>query len=221
MNIQTNDAGGMDFVAVRGDRTTALVRLRLPGEHNIRNALGALATVNALKVDFATAREALADFHGVERRFEILGEVQGVTVIDDYAHHPSEIQATLAAARQRYGSAEIWAVFQPHTYSRTAALFEPLTKSFTDADHVIVTDIYAAREEPVPGVGGRELADKIAASDVAFIPEFEQAAKDLIKRAKPNSVVLTLSAGDANQIGKLVLQELSEEAGERPGGSHA
>ena len=219
VNIQTNDAGGMDFVAVRGDRTRALVRLRLPGEHNIRNALGALAAVNALKVDFATAREALADFHGVERRFEILGEVQGVTVIDDYAHHPSEIQATLAAARQRYVSAEIWAVFQPHTYSRTAALFDRLTESFTDADHVIVTDIYAAREEPVPGVSGRDLADKIAASDVAFIPEFEQVAKQLVSSVKPNSVVLTLSAGDANQVGKLVLQKLSE--GEEQGDSHA
>ncbi len=219
VNIQTNDAGGMDFVAVRGDRTTALVRLRLPGEYNIRNALGALAAVNALNVDFATAREALADFHGVERRFEILGEVQGVTVIDDYAHHPSEIQATLAAARQRYGSAEIWAVFQPHTYSRTAALFDQLTESFTDADHVIVTDIYAAREEPVPGVSGRQLADKIAASDVAFIPEFEQVAKRLVSSVKPNSVVLTLSAGDANQVGKLVLQKLSE--GEEQGDSHA
>ncbi len=221
VNIQTNDAGGMDFVAVRGDRTTALVRLRLPGDHNIRNALGALAAVNALKVNFATSREALADFHGVERRFEILGEVQGVTVIDDYAHHPSEIQATLAAARQRYGSAEIWAVFQPHTYSRTAALFDQLTESFADADHVIVTDIYAAREEPLPGVSGRELADKIAASDVAFIPQFEQAANELAKRAKPNSVVLTMSAGDANQIGILVLNELSERAGEGAGGSHA
>ena len=219
VNIQTNDAGGMDFVAVRGDRTAALVRMRLPGEYNIRNALGALAAVNALKVDFATAREALADFHGVERRFEILGEVQGVTVIDDYAHHPSEIQATLAAARQRYGSAEIWAVFQPHTYSRTAALFDQITESFTNADHVIVTDIYAAREEPVPGVSGRELADKIAASDVAFIPEFEQVAKQLVSSVKPNSVVLTLSAGDANQVGKLVLQKLSE--GEEQGDSHA
>jgi len=224
VNIQTNDAGGMDFVAVRGDRTTALVRLRLPGEHNIRNALGALAAVNALKVDFATAREALADFHGVERRFEILGEVGGVTVIDDYAHHPSEIQATLAAARQRYGSAEIWAVFQPHTYSRTATLFDQLTKSFTDADHVIVTDIYAAREDPVPGISGRELADKIVGgSDVAFIPEFEQVARKLVSSVKPNSVVLTLSAGDANQVGKLVLQKLSDGVGEgeAPGGSHA
>lgn len=220
-NIQTNDAGGMDFVAVRGDRTTSLVRLRLPGEHNIRNALGALAAVNALNVDFATARAALAEFHGVERRFEVLGEVQGVTVVDDYAHHPSEIQATLAAARQRYGSAEIWAVFQPHTYSRTAALFDQLTESFADADHVIVTDIYAAREDPMPGVSGGELASKIVASDVQFIPELEQVAKELLLNIKPPSVVLTLSAGDANRIGKLVLQELSARERDGQGGSHA
>jgi UDP-N-acetylmuramate--alanine ligase len=211
----------MDFVAVRGDRTTALVRLRLPGEHNIRNALGALAAVNALNVDFATARAALAEFHGVERRFEVLGEVQGVTVVDDYAHHPSEIQATLAAARQRYGSAEIWAVFQPHTYSRTAALFDQLTESFADADHVIVTDIYAAREDPMPGVSGGELASKIVASDVQFIPELEQVAKELLLNIKPPSVVMTLSAGDANRIGKLVLQELSARERDGQGGSHA
>jgi UDP-N-acetylmuramate--alanine ligase len=112
-------------------------------------------------------------------------------------------------------------VFQPHTYSRTAALFDQLTESFTDADHVIVTDIYAAREEPVPGVSGRELADKIAASDVAFISEFEQVAKQLVSSVKPNSVVLTLSAGDANQVGKLVLRKLSAGEEEEQGGSHA
>ena len=210
VDIRSNEAGGMDFVAVRGDRTTALVRLRLPGEHNVRNALGALAAVTALKVDFATARAALADFHGVGRRFEILGEVQGVTVVDDYAHHPSEIQATLAAARQRYGSAEIWAVFQPHTYSRTAALFDQLTDSFADADHVIVTDIYAAREDPVPGVSGGELAKKINGSDIRFVPELDEVAKELLTSVKPNSVVLTLSAGDANRVGQVLLQGLSQ-----------
>jgi UDP-N-acetylmuramate--alanine ligase len=200
----------MDFVAVRGDRTTALVRLRLPGEHNVRNALGALAAVTALKVDFATARGALADFHGVERRFEVLGEVQGVTVVDDYAHHPSEIRATLAAARQRYGTAEIWAVFQPHTYSRTAALFDQLVESFTEADHVIVTDIYAAREDPQPGVSGGELSEEIIGSDVRYVPELDEVAKELLTSVKPNSVILTLSAGDANRIGQVVLQGLSQ-----------
>jgi UDP-N-acetylmuramate--alanine ligase len=210
VDIRSNDAGGMDFVAVRGDRTTALVRLRLPGEHNVRNALGALAAVTALKVDFATARGALADFHGVERRFEVLGEVQGVTVVDDYAHHPSEIRATLAAARQRYGTAEIWAVFQPHTYSRTAALFDQLVESFTEADHVIVTDIYAAREDPQPGVSGGELSEEIIGSDVRYVPELDEVAKELLTSVKPNSVILTLSAGDANRIGQVVLQGLSQ-----------
>jgi UDP-N-acetylmuramate--alanine ligase len=210
VDIRSNDAGGMDFVAVRGDRTTALVRLRLPGEHNVRNALGALAAVTALKVDFAAARAALAEFHGVGRRFEILGEVHGVTVIDDYAHHPSEIRATLAAARQRYGSAEIWAVFQPHTYSRTAALFDQLAGSFVDADHVIVTDIYAAREDPQPGISGGKLAEKIDGSDVRYVSELDEVARELLASVKPNSVVLTLSAGDANRIGHVVLQGLSQ-----------
>jgi len=213
VDIRSNDAGGLDFVAVRGELTTGLVRLRLPGEHNVRNALGALAAVQALNVDFAAARAALADFHGVARRFEILGELEGVTVVDDYAHHPSEIRATLAAARQRYGSAEIWAVYQPHTYSRTAAFIDQLAESFADADHVIVTNIYAAREEPIPEVSAHELANRISGSDVRFISELEDAAKELLSRVKPNSVVLTLSAGDANRVGRLVLRGLSEVQG--------
>jgi len=219
VDIRSNDAGGLDFVAVRGQKTTGLVRLRTPGEHNVRNALAALAATHVLNVDFAAARAALADFHGVARRFEILGERHGVTLIDDYAHHPSEIRATLAAARQRFDEAEIWAVFQPHTYSRTAALFDELADSFGDADHVIVTDIYPAREEPVPGVSASGLAKAIAGPDVRYEPEFDEVAKLLLTNVKPKSVVLTLSAGDANRVGRLVLQGLSE--GERQGGSHA
>ncbi len=215
VEIRGNDAGGVDFLAIRHGETMGLVRLRLPGDHNVLNALGALATTHALHVEFAAARTALADFHGVERRFEILGERGGVTVIDDYAHHPSAIRATLAAARQRYTSAQIWAVFQPHTYSRTAALFDPLTRSFADADHVIVTDIYAAREEPMPGVSAGELASQIEGPDVRYVPELEEVAVELVERVKPNSVVVTLSAGDANRVGRLVLQGLSQ------GGTHA
>ncbi|MFV1859468.1 MAG: UDP-N-acetylmuramate--L-alanine ligase [Anaerolineales bacterium] len=217
VEIRGNDAGGVDFLAIRHEETMGLVRLRLPGVHNVLNALGALATTHALEVEFAAARTALADFHGVERRFEILGEREGVTVIDDYAHHPSEIKATLAAARQRYASAQIWAVFQPHTYSRTAALFDPLTGSFADADHVIVTDIYAAREEPMPGVSASELAKHIEGPDIRYVAELEEVAKELVRRVKPNSVVVTLSAGDANRVGRLVLQGLSEGQG----GTHA
>ncbi|MCZ6530647.1 MAG: UDP-N-acetylmuramate--L-alanine ligase [Chloroflexi bacterium] len=215
VEIRGNDAGGVDFLSIRRGETLGIVRLRLPGDHNVLNALGALATTHSLHVEFAAARTALADFHGVERRFEILGERAGVTVIDDYAHHPSAIRATLAATRQRYTSAQIWAVFQPHTYSRTAALFDQLTKSFADADHVIVTDIYAAREEPVPGVSAGELASQIEGPDVRFVPELEEVAKELVEHVKPNSVVVTLSAGNANRVGRLVLQELSQ------GGKHA
>lgn len=215
VEIRGNDAGGVDFLAIRQGETLGIVRLRLPGDHNVLNALGALATTHSLHVEFAAARTALADFHGVERRFEILGERAGVTVIDDYAHHPSAIRATLAATRQRYTSAQIWAVFQPHTYSRTAALFDQLTKSFADADHVIVTDIYAAREEPVPGVSAGELASQIEGPDVRYVPELEEVAKELVVHVKPNSVVVTLSAGNANRVGRLVLQELSQ------GGTHA
>ena len=213
VEIRNNDAGGADFLAFQDGETMGLVRLRLPGEHNVRNALGALAVASLLGMEFSVASNALAEFHGVERRFEVLGERDGVTVVDDYAHHPSEIRATLAATRQRYEGAQIWAVYQPHTYSRTQALFEELCGAFGDADHVIVTDIFAAREEPIPGVDAEALAKSINAPDVRYIAELDDAANHLIEEVKSNAVVVTLSAGDANRIGRLVLEGKTEEGG--------
>ncbi|MGH2621325.1 MAG: UDP-N-acetylmuramate--L-alanine ligase, partial [Anaerolineales bacterium] len=156
--LRDNAAGGSDFLALRGTELMGLVRLRLPGLHNVRNALAAIAAVDPLGVGFGAARSALAKFRGVGRRFEIIGEAQGVTVIDDYAHHPSEIEATLQAARQKFPQADLWAVFQPHTYSRTKAFAARLARAFGAADHVIVVDIYASREAPDPEVSAERLA---------------------------------------------------------------
>jgi UDP-N-acetylmuramate--alanine ligase len=212
-DIKPNSLGGSDFTLLRGGEDLGLVRTQLPGKHNILNVLAALAVVDHLGVDIDEARQALADFLGVERRFEIIGEVGGVTIIDDYAHHPTEIKATLSAARQRFPDAAIWAVFQPHTYSRTRTLLEDFAISFSDADHVILTDIFAAREPPDPFLNGRAVMDRITHDDVRFFEELSQAADNLLKHVEPGSVVITLSAGDGNQVGRLLLQRLMANKG--------
>lgn len=207
--LRPNPAGGMDFLASRRGELLGLIRIRLPGDHNVRNALGALAAAAHLDVPLADARQALVDFHGAGRRFELLGEAGGVTVVDDYAHHPSEVRATLAAARTRFPGAEIWAVFQPHTYSRTRTFLEALAQAFDDADHVIVTAIYAAREAGDPEISGRTIVERMLHPDAHYIPDLDEAAAELLTRVRPGSVVLTLSAGDGNRVGRAVLEAMA------------
>ena len=200
-DVQPVAGGGSTFTAWHHDLRLGTVTLTQPGEHNVSNALGAMAAVDQLGTAFATSAEALASFHGVGRRFEVLGEAGGVTVIDDYAHHPSEIRATLQAVRQRYPQADVWAVFQPHTYSRTRALLGSFAKAFADADHVLVTDIFASRERPDGVTSGKSVVDAMEHPDVRFIPALDEALHALAAGVKPGDVVVTLSAGDANRVG--------------------
>jgi UDP-N-acetylmuramate--alanine ligase len=167
-----------------------------------------LAVAHRLGVGFGAARSALAEFHGVGRRFEIIGELNRVTVIDDYAHHPSEIRATLAAAKRRYPEATIWAVFQPHTYSRTKAFLDKLAESFGEADRVIVTDIFAAREAPDSEISGELLAERIQSTDAQFIASLDGVVDALLREVQPGSVVLTLSAGDADRVSRELIAGL-------------
>ncbi len=216
--IRQNSPGGSDFLVSRGGALLGLVRTRLPGRHNVLNALAALAAVDFLGVEFSVARQALLDYHGAERRFDIAGQVGGVTVVDDFAHHPSEIRATLAAARERYPEAEIWAVFQPHTYSRTRSLLEGFAQAFGDADHVVVTEIYASREAYDSSISGQDVAEKMHHPDARFVEGLAEAARYVEERLRRPAVVVTLSAGDGNQVGKLLLGELSaKEGGTRDG----
>jgi UDP-N-acetylmuramate--alanine ligase len=136
-----------------------------------------------------------------------------VIVIDDYAHHPTEIEATLRAARERFPEADIWAVFQPHTFSRIRTLMSSLVGSFQDADHVIVTDIFASREALDPDLSGDVVAKRIQHDDVRFIGDLSDAAGTLVREVVPGSVVLTLSAGDGNLVGKQLLETLKGEKG--------
>jgi UDP-N-acetylmuramate--alanine ligase len=189
------------------------LELRLPGEHNVRNALGALAAVQELGLPLDVAVSALQDFRGAGRRFELRGEAGGVTVVDDYGHHPTEIQATLAAARTRFPGRPLWAVWQPHTYSRTRALLERFADAFGDADHVLVTEVYAAREAvPADGFGGQQAAQALHHPDVRFTPGLEDAQLALLAHLRPGDVVLVFSAGDADQLSGQVLAALQESS---------
>jgi UDP-N-acetylmuramate--alanine ligase len=213
-SIQINGAGGSDFLVVKQERTLGLARNRLPGEHNVLNSLAALAVADFVGVDFNVARNALAEYHGAGRRFEIKGEAGGVTVVDDYAHHPTEIRATLAAARRRFGERALWVMFQPHTFSRTRALLADFAASFDDADHVVIVDIFRSREVPDPSVSALDIVRRMSHRDARHIPSLTDAANFLCEQLRPGDVLLTLGAGDGNVVGQKVLEALAGGKGE-------
>jgi UDP-N-acetylmuramate--alanine ligase len=181
---------------------TLQLRLQVPGLHNLRNAVAALAAVDALGGDLEPAARALAEFQGVGRRFERLGEFAGVAVVDDYAHHPSELAATLSAARQAFPGRRLVAVFQPHLYSRTAAHGQAMGEALAVADVVFVTEIYPAREQPIPGVSGRQVAAAAekAGADTRFEPTRADVGRNVFQELRAGDVVLTLGAGDITRV---------------------
>jgi UDP-N-acetylmuramate--alanine ligase len=220
VDVQPNQAGGSDYVLLREGQSEGLVRLRVPGLHNVANSLAALIVAERLGVPLTQARASLVEFRGVLRRFEIKGEAGGVTVVDDYGHHPSEIKATLAAARARFPGRGVWAVWQPHTYSRTRTLMDEFARAFSDADHVIVTAIYAAREHDTLGVSGQDVVARMNDTrrrDVRYIADLGEAASYLLANVKPGDIVITLSAGDGNQVGEILLKELTARGAPRVG----
>jgi UDP-N-acetylmuramate--alanine ligase len=210
-NIRPNEHGGFEFKAIAGEKSHAstFVSLQVPGIHNVANALAALCVMSLLGLPLADGAQALSEFRGTGRRFEVLGERRGVIVIDDYAHHPTEIRATLAAARARYPGRRIWAVWQPHTYSRTRALFTDFSRAFADADRVVVTEIYAARE-PVQDFSSEQVVRAMPGGAAYFAPSLDGATQYLLAHLESNDVVLVLSAGDADQISRQVLAGLGE-----------
>jgi UDP-N-acetylmuramate--alanine ligase len=185
--------------------------LQVPGQHNVLNALAALAASTEVGVDLAVAASALTRFRGTERRFEVKGQVDGVVVVDDYAHHPTEIRATLAAARIKYPGRPIWAVFQPHTYSRTAALMDDFAAALREADRVLVTSIYAARETDTLGLSGADVVARMGDADATYVETLDDAVATLLQRVRPGDVVITLGAGDGYLIGEQLLDRLKSE----------
>jgi UDP-N-acetylmuramate--alanine ligase len=211
VNVYPQPSGGYCAdIHWRGTPIGAL-SLQVPGLHNLRNALAALAVARACHLPDEQILAALSHYRGVARRFELKGEAQGVTVIDDYAHHPTEVRATLAAARARYDNRRLWAIVQPHTFSRTRELLHEMAASFGDADRVIVTDIYAARERDD---GTLSAADLVAASDhphIEHISGLEAIADDLAGQVEPGDVVITLGAGTSHRVGEILLERLLQD----------
>lgn len=195
--VRQEASGTSARVSLPGGRKVEL-RLRVPGLHNARNAAAALAVTLEMGGRLEPALDALAAFAGVGRRFEQLGSVDGVTLVDDYAHHPTEIAATLEAARQAFPGRRLVAAFQPHLYSRTAAHGAAMGKALAAADVVVVTDVYAAREAPIPGVSGKVVADAAGAAgrEVHWVPSRSELAAAVAALLKSGDVVLTLGAGD-------------------------
>jgi UDP-N-acetylmuramate--alanine ligase len=215
-NLSPRPASGFSFDLQHKNRAITPVALQVPGKHNVYNALATLAVADKLGISLQQASKALKAFRGTGRRFEVRGERGGVLVIDDYAHHPTEIRATLSAARARYPNRRIWAVWQPHTYSRTRTLLDAFINAFNDADHVMITEIFAAREKrPHDGFSARQVVAALESSigdpekRVIFAPGIAQASYMLLQIVKPGDLVLVLSAGDADQISARLLQDLS------------
>jgi UDP-N-acetylmuramate--alanine ligase len=208
-----NQRGGFNFVASSNLGNAGLdsveVSLQVPGQHNVRNALAVLAIIEVLGLPHEKAAKALAEFTGTGRRFQLRGELNGIRIFDDYAHHPTEIAATLAGARARYPEAHIWAVWQPHTYSRTKTLFLEFARAFKDADEVIVTEVYAARE-PKEDFTSAEVVSAMPHLSARYIETLPEVTVYLLTHLKPGDVVLVLSAGDADQISTDVVKGLQE-----------
>ncbi len=190
--------------------------LRVPGHHNALNAAGAFAVLVGLGLDPRAALDGIAEFGGTERRFELHGVVRGVSVYDDYAHHPTEVDAALRAARSVVGSGRIIAVHQPHLYSRTQAMAGEFAHTYEElADHTIVLDVFGAREDPVPGVTGALVADRFEdASRVDYLPDWQQAADRAAAIARDGDIIMTLSCGDVYRIVPQVLASLGAGEGD-------
>jgi len=206
VEVRPNAHGGYDFEVQVRCTSVGTVSLAVPGMHNVKNSLAALAVADRLDVPFDRAAATLAGFAGVGRRFEVKGEVRGILVIDDYAHHPTEIRATLAAARTRYPDRPIWAVFQPHTYSRTRALLDDFAAAFGDADHVIIVDIFPARETDDGSVNSRDIVARMRHPDARMIGPLGEAVNYLAGRLRPGDVLITLGAGDGYRVGERILE---------------
>jgi UDP-N-acetylmuramate--alanine ligase len=185
-------------------------RLHVPGLHNILNATAAIAVGVGLDINVDQIRTALENFRGVDRRFQMRGAAAGVTVIDDYGHHPTEVRATLAAARQ-CGFRKIHLVFQPHRYTRTQLLMDEFAHAFRDADTLFILDIYAASEQPIEGITGEALAQRIqeeGEQEARYAPSFAAAAEAVVGAANEGDMILTLGAGSVSQLGPMILEKL-------------
>ena len=205
-DIAANSNGCCSFTLVYQGQEEGRYQLKVPGRHNVSNALAAIAAAKALELPEASIQKGLDAFTGAERRFEYKGTVANITIIDDYAHHPTEIEATLKSAMD-CAHHQIWCVFQPHTYSRTKALLDQFATALHLADHVVLADIYAARENDDLGISSRNLQEKIQAlgTPCEYFPTFDAIESYLLSNAEPGDIIITMGAGDIYRVGEHLL----------------
>ena len=205
--LQSEPGSLFRFLVNTAARPLGPFELHVPGRHNVLNATAAVAIAHQLELAPEKIAEGIGHFRGVDRRFQQRGQARGVTVVDDYGHHPTEIRATLAAARE-LGPGRIHVVFQPHRYSRTHDLMDEFSEAFRDADRVIILPIYAASEEPIPGVTAEVLVGRIAGPQVQFAPDFAHAVEAAVAAAREGDLILTLGAGSVSQLAAQILAAL-------------
>lgn len=209
-NIHFDDVGFPEFDVCRKGKKITHLHLSVPGEHNVLNAMAAFSTASYLGVPIEDIKKTLENFKGTHRRFDIVGVTEnGVQIIDDYAHHPTEIKATLKAVKN-VKHKKTWCIFQPHTFTRTKALFDEFVDAFEGLDNLILTDIYAAREKDIYGISSEILAKKIKEKykekNVLYIKDFEEIANYLRTQAVAGDIVMTMGAGDVYKIGKILMK---------------
>jgi UDP-N-acetylmuramate--alanine ligase len=201
---------GVEFTALHHGKPSGKLRLHLPGRHSATNALAAIAVAHELEIPFAKVKEALGAFTGIHRRFEVKGEPKGILVIDDYGHHPAEIRATIGAIRDSW-KRPLTVVFQPHRFTRTRDLFDEFLTAFEGADRLVLTEIYAAGEDPIAGATGEALYQAIKRKghiDVEFVPDKGEIAAQLASKLQRGDIVLTLGAGDIYKVGETLVEEM-------------
>lgn len=210
-DIVFNENGMPSFDVEKDRKNLSRIQLSVPGEHNILNALAAFACCHSLGVDMAVIKETLENYHGTQRRFDIVGTTEkGVKIVDDYAHHPTEIEATLTAC-QNIPHNKLWCLFQPHTYTRTIALFDEFAKAFEKADVLVLAEIYAAREKNIYKISSEQLAESIKKAypdkKVMFMSDFRNIADYVCKNSQKGDLVLTMGAGDIYKVGEMILEK--------------
>ena len=206
-NILHDKFGDASFDLVKNGEFIDRISLSVNGDHNVQNALAAVAVADKMGVPMDMIKKGLKSFNGTDRRFELKGQVNGITIVDDYAHHPTEIQATLKAAKH-YPHKEIWCIFQPHTYTRTKSLFDEFVEALTLTDHVILADIYAARETDTLGISSKDVADalKEKGSDAYYFPSFKEIEDFCMEHCQKGDLLITMGAGDVVNIGEELLK---------------
>jgi len=206
------DGDGISYKANHHGKAIGNIQIKSPGIHNVANSLSAVAVGLELDISFKNIAKALKEFPGIHHRFEILGNVNNILVVDDYGHHPTEIKATLKAARDTYSKRRVIAIFQPHRYSRVQLLAQEFARCFYQADVLIMTDIYSAMEDPIEGVTGEMVANitrDYGHKDMIYIPDKNNIPDHVIKIAQPGDIIITLGAGDIWKIGKEIVKRLS------------